>query len=107
MPEFFDYDPYTGLQKLFDYEDDTSKVRIHSRQDVQPLLDYATAARNERIFEGHREFQLACKIPPVVQIELRNKGIDIYSKDPTMIRRMFREIEANYPRLKTIDKKIG
>lgn len=102
MPDFFEYDPLTGVRKLWDYDEMTGNAHFLHEQDVEPLLDRNAEARNLRI-EG-KDLKFYCSIPPIVQIELRNKGIDIYSKDPAMIRRMFQEINANYPYLKTTDK---
>ena len=48
--------------------------------------------------------EAASSLTPIVQIELRKKGIDIYSKDPAMLRRMFAEINTNYPYCKVTDK---
>lgn len=106
MPEFFSYDPMTGVQKFFDYEEDTNLVRIHSQQDVEPLIRRTQGLANVGGTDHgiKQDFWLYAQLPPVVILELRKKGIDIYSKDPTMIRRMFDEINANYPKFKTTHK---
>lgn len=109
MPEFFDYKPETGVMDLWDYDEMTGMAFIHQKQDLELFFKRNSEARNtgacnKGIMDGGREFHFYCSIPPVVQIELRNKGIDIYSKDPTMIRRMFAEINQHYPYLKMTDK---
>jgi len=105
MPEFFDYDPLLGLRRTFDYDEGTGDFFVRTEQDVDPSLRYAAEARATRAFDGKgREMRMYATLPPVVQMELRQKGINIYSKDPAMIRRMFAEIDANYPRCKTTDK---
>lgn len=103
MPDFLSYEPTTGVKKLFDMAEET--IYIRSVQDVEPLLDRNREARNTRFYEGQREFTLYCSIPPIVQIELKQMGIDIYSKDPTMIKKMFQTINSKYPYLKVTDKK--
>lgn len=107
MPEFFDYDPLKGLTRFFDYEEDTGLVRIHTQQDVDPLLKVTTEVANTGAADSgiKKGFFKYASIPPVVQLELRKKGIDIYSKDPAMIRRMDQEIETTYSRFKTTHKK--
>lgn len=107
MPEFFSYDPLSGVTRYFDYEEDTHKVRIHSQQDVEPYLKrtefLARTGATDAAWKKH-DFTLYAELPPVVQLELKNKGIDIYSKDPTMIRRMMDEINTKYKRFKTTEK---
>lgn len=109
MPEFFDYRPHTGVMESWDYDIQTGKAYIRQEGDHEAFFRRNNEARATRtcdrgIMENGKEFHWYCSIPPVVQIELRNKGIDIYSKDPTMIRRMFDEINENYPQCKMTDK---
>jgi hypothetical protein len=110
MPEFFEYSPHNGVQELWDYDQQTGKAWIRHNGDHEAFFSRNAESRNTRacdkgIMENGKEFHWYCSIPPVVQIELRTKGIDIYSKDPVMIRRMFDEINQNYPLLKMTDKK--
>jgi hypothetical protein len=105
MPEFFSYDPLTGVRKYFDYDEATGNAHIRSEQDVSGLLGRNAELRNTRACDAG-EMQLWATIPPVVQLELRKKGIDIFSDDPSMLKRMRQEIEANYTYLKTTDKRL-
>lgn len=107
MPEFFSYDPLSGVTRFFDYEEDTGLVRIHSQQDVDSMLRVTTETANTGAADAgiKKGFFHYASLPPVVQLELRKKGIDIYSKDPSMIRRMDQEIETVYSRFKTTHKK--
>lgn len=105
MPEFFDYDPLTGVRKTFDYDEQTGTAFIHSEQNVSPVLDMALENRNVGKFDTPRkDFKLYASLPPVVQIALKNRGIDIYSKDPTMIRKMLQTINRDFPYLKSTYK---
>lgn len=104
MAEFFDYDPRTGVRKMWDYDEMTGTAHFRHEQDLEPFKKFTMAARNEKIYDGRQEMNHYAELPTVVQIELRNKGIDIYSKDPTMIRRMLQEIDANYRACKVTDK---
>lgn len=102
MPEFFDYDPLTGISYFTEQQgDDTLLIRT---QDVQPLLDRNKAMANEGVMDkGIKEnWWHYCDIPAVVELELRKKGIDIYNPDHG--KRMFQEINANYPYLKRTHK---
>lgn len=104
MPEFFDYDPVLGVRTTWDYDEATGDAHFRHEQDVQPLLGFSAEARNTRMYDGRQDYKFYCSIPPVVQIALRNKGIDIYSKDPSMIRLMLQTINKDYPYLKMTDK---
>lgn len=109
MPEFFDYRPETGIVETWDYDQQTGEAYVRHSGDHEAFFRRNNEARNTHacdrgVMENGKEFHWYCSIPPVVQIELRNKGINIYSKDPAMIRRMFDEINANYPMCKMTDK---
>jgi hypothetical protein len=95
--------------ETWDYDEMSGKAYVRHSGDHDALFARNLEARNTQacdkgIMENGKEFHWYCSIPPVVQIELRNKGIDIYSKDKAMIRRMFAEINAHYPYLKMTDK---
>lgn len=101
MSEFFEYVPETGITRYFDYDEESGNAIIHSVQDVQPLVDYCTAIRNEESISkrGIKEsWWLYAKIPPIVIMQLRKKGIDVFNKDHEP--RVFKEINENYPYLK-------
>ena len=107
MPDFLHYDPVTGTKKLFDYDEQTNTALITTVQDVDPLLTHNAELANTGAKDVgiKNDFWHYASIPPVVQLELRKKGIDIYSKDPAMIKRMFSEINANYQRCKVTHKR--
>jgi hypothetical protein len=104
MPEFFHHDPLTGATEYFDYEEDTGLAHIHTVQDVSPLIHRNQAMANQGLADkGIKEgWWHYCDIPAVVEMELRKKGINIY--DPNDGRKLFREINANYPYLKRTHK---
>ena len=90
---FFDYNQNTEVR--YDMQESDGKLTIHAQQDVEPLLDHLKDRR------GHKDkgnFRHYCSIPTFVEIELRNKGINIYNKAHTP--RVLREINENYPKLK-------
>ena len=102
--EFFDYNPDTGITYYTEHDTDPTNpdiVKIHAEQDVQPLLDYCGKLRNEEIYSPRDEYFHYAKIPAIVQLQLLKKGLNIYSKDDTEMKRVRQEIEANYPYLKT------
>lgn len=108
MAEFFSYDPTNGVRKMWDYDEMAGKAHFRHEQDVEPLLRYTNEMRNTGLRDrAFKELKHYAELPAVVQIELRNKGIDIFSKDPQMIKRMLREIDTNYPYLKVTEKRHG
>lgn len=104
MPEIFHHDPLTGATEYFDYEEDTGIAHIRTVQDVSPLIRRNQAMANQGLADnGIKEgWWHYADIPAVVELELRRKGIDIYNPDHG--RRMFQEINANYPYLKLTHK---
>lgn len=107
MPEFFDYDPVSGVRYDFDYDEEKGNAIIHASQDVQDLLDYNARLRNDSLTDkGIKEsWWLYAKIPPIVFIKMRNQGIK--AEDPREIKRVLEEINTNYPMLKVTQKNEG
>ena len=101
MPVLFDYDPITGVSQHFDYDPVSEQIHLTSSQDLTFFLERLKQKRNDHSFwkKGVKEeFAHYASIPPVVEMELRKKGIDIYN--PLQTKELLREINANYPFLK-------
>ncbi len=101
MSELLKYDPLTGVSTYFDFDDESGKTIITKHQDVRPVLDYAAEVRNagnwnRRLADDYGEHYAI--IPPIVEMELMQKGINIH--DPNCTKRLLEEINANYPYLK-------
>lgn len=106
MPILFDYDPETGVREWFDYDPIKDQMTITSEQDVTFFLDRMNAIRNNPDISAKgikEDWWYYCSIPPIVELELRNKGLHLENKDHT--KAIFKEINANYPYLKATTKK--
>lgn len=99
-----DYDPVTGLYE--DYSiDDNGIMKIHRWQDVEPYLDKAKELANAGYADAawnKNEFTVYATLPPIVLLQLLDKGIDFL--DPNAIGAVIREVNTNYPALKTTYK---
>lgn len=106
MAEFFDYDPYTGLTRYFDYNEMTGEATIHTREDVSSLLKLCAEERNTGITDKElKKDDYLCKyarLPMTVVMSLRSKGIDVFNPDHG--KAMMRELDANYSHFKTTYK---
>lgn len=104
MPEFFSYEPDTGLRYDYDYDDMSGNVSITTTQDVEAVLDYTKALARDGLTDGgiKKGWWLYAKVPAIVQLQMRAKGIKL--DDPTATQRIIAEINANYPHLKTTQK---
>lgn len=105
MPILFDHNPDTGVSEYFDYDPILDQVRITTSQDVSGFLDRMQAIRNDPGISARgikEDWWLYCSIPPVVEIELRNKGLDLNNKDH--FKAIMKEINTNYPYLKATNK---
>lgn len=102
MALFLDYNPSNGVEEWVDV-DDRDRLQIHYRQDVEPVLELAKIERNDGLADKNKqsELRLYARIPPVVVLALRNKGINIFDRND--LKRAFREINENYPYLKTTE----
>jgi hypothetical protein len=107
MPEFFEYDPISGVRTDFDYDEQTGNVILQRSQDVSALLDYNAALRNSGVTDkGIKEsWWLYAKIPPIFMLKMRAKGIKV--EDGRHMDRVLAEINTNYPHLKTTEKNEG
>lgn len=108
MPILFDKDPVTGVIQYYDYDASKDEHLITSVQDTTALIDQLKKIRNgeEAWQKGVKESWVHyASIPPVVEMELKKKGIDIYNKHQT--KELLKEINTNYPWLKTTNKKHG
>lgn len=98
-----EYDPYTGVTEINVAEEDGDEIRTHRVQDVAPLLDSLTEARNTKSAdEASKELHLYAKVPMVVAYEMLKKGINVFN--PDHMPRVLQEINQNYPKLKATEK---
>jgi len=108
MSILFDKDPVTGITQYFDYDPTKDEYQITSVQDPTSLLEKLKQVRNnpdiwqKSVKESWAHY---ASIPPVVEMQLKAKGIDIYNKDQT--KELMKEINTNYPWLKTTTKRHG
>lgn len=107
MSEFFEYDPLTGIRTDLSWSESENKMTLLRTSDVEPVLDYAATSRNEFGMDREgmkRGHWLYAKLPPIVILQMRAKGIDITNKDHQ--KRMLQEINLNYPHLKCTTGKM-
>ena len=104
MSTFLDFDPITGITHYFDHDETTNLSSITYVQDVEPLLEYTKAMANASATDGgiKKGWWLYAKIPPIVQVKMRAKGINL--NDPQATKRIIQEINEHYPALKVTQK---
>ena len=106
MPILFDYDSVTGVTQYFDYDPAKDMYHLTSTQDVSGMLDQIKQRRDnpdvwaKGVKESWAHF---ATIPPVVEMQLKQKGIDMYNPDHT--KALVKEINENYPYLKLTTKR--
>jgi hypothetical protein len=108
MSDFFEIDPVSGIRSDFKWNENDQEYTINRVQDVEPLLEATQFARNEGGMNSkdikRGWWHYAC-IPPIVEIQLRAKGIDIHNPDHA--KRLLEEINTNFPHLKMTTGKMG
>jgi transcriptional regulator of NAD metabolism len=91
---------YMGMDEL------TGTIQVTTEQDLSGFLERMKQKRqfaNETWTKGVKEEWLHyASIPTVVIMQLKQKGIDVFNPDDE--KRMLREINANYPMLKMVDR---
>lgn len=101
MSDFFELDPVTGIRSDFKWNENDQEYTIQRYADVEPVIDYSKemAADGDISKKGIKTgWWLYAKIPPIVMLQMRAKGIDIFNKNDE--KRMFAELNTNYPNLK-------
>lgn len=108
MPEFFDYNPETGVTYSTDFDEVSGTMYVHSSQDVSPLIErnklYKTHNANDQIM-GVDFFRYA-SIPPTVVVSLKRRGLNLFTKDQKELLRIRSILQTEYPDLVTTNKKI-
>lgn len=109
MSDFFEIDPTTGIKTDWKWNENDQQYTLLRTADVEPVLDFAKAVSNEVGLNREdikKGWWLYAKVPPIVIVQMRAKGINIF--DPNHQKRMFEELNANYPYLKcTTGKEFG
>lgn len=110
MAIIFNVNHTTGVIEYFDFDQITGEAYIRREQDVDRFLGSTAEARatksaDKYLFEKDKEFSCYASIPVTVELELLKKGINIHSTDKAMQKRMFEEIERNYPHCKVTEKR--
>ncbi len=108
MAEFFDYDELTGLRIDTDQQGDITVV--HRSQDVSGLIEKARLERDQGLTdEGIKKgFWKVASIPPVVELQLMQKGIPLNKLgDKGVFKRFMKELRENYPYLITTGKRVS
>lgn len=105
MSEFFDWNYDRGCWYEHDFDNQTGETIITTKQDVKPVVDKAAKLRNAgHIDEGIKQGMWHyATIPPVVELELRKKGISLTKQSDR--NRLLKEIDQNYPHLKLTRKR--
>lgn len=92
----------------FHYDPVNKRLAIQTKEDCTEWVERASILRNqgESLIQKRSAFRHFAFIPNGVQYELMQKGIDIMriKYDPAMRKRFLREIQYNYPHLKTTNK---
>ena len=94
---------YDNMKREYTFQDD-GKVIIKSSQDLEGHLKYCEEKRNNESKTGKsHDLKHYASIPVVIAEELIKKGIDIFDKN--CVGDLKREIDTNYPHLKTTNYK--
>ena len=105
MSDFFDWNPDRGTWYEHDFDNQTGETVIHTKQDVKPVVDHCQRLRDSGYIDNgiKKGMWHYATIPAHVELELRQKGIDLYKQSDT--NRLLKEIDQNYPHLKLTYKK--
>ena len=103
--DIVDRNPLTGETCVVSFSN--GKMHITNKQDVNPILDYATELRNNTGYSQRgikNDNWHYARIPNGVMLDMKAKyGVDMYSSKPDW-KAVFACINQHYPYLKTTEK---
>ena len=108
MSDFMEIDPVTGIKSRFTWNENDQEYLIHRVADVEPVLDFAKTVASEVGLNREdikKGWWLYAKIPPIVMLQMRAKGINLFDKNHE--KRVLEEINTHYPHLKCTTGKLG
>ncbi len=109
MSEFFEMDALTGIRTDLSWSESTQEMTLIRTADVEPVLDFTKACANEAGLNREdikKGWWCYAKLPPIVILQMRAKGINVFNQNDQ--KRMFQEINENYPHLKmTTGNELG
>lgn len=90
--------------QTYAYNPDTDTHAITTHEDVSVLLDALKEKRNQsmRSFGKVEEWSHYASVPPTVQVQLRNMGLDINNRDH--LKKICQVIDRDFPFLKATTK---
>jgi len=105
MSDFFDWNPDRGTWYEHDFDEQTGKTIITTKQDVQPVIDAAKRKRDSGYVDRgiKKGWWHYASIPAHVEIDLKKRGISIYDQNQT--NELLKIIDSEYPYLKNTYKK--
>ena len=96
---------YDNMQREYTFQDD-GMVITKATQDLEGHLKYTKEKRDsESATSKASEWHHTASIPMVIVEELMKKGYDFFGGDQDMMKSIQKEIDTNYPYLKTTNKK--
>lgn len=108
MKRVLDHDPVTGVTEWFEYDPVADNTTIWSEQpdrDIKVFLDQVKRQANDDDFTKSgikNDWWKYASLPPIVIMELKNKGIDVFNPDHT--KALLKEINSNYQYTKATAK---
>jgi hypothetical protein len=94
----------SGMTLEVDQNED-DEIRHHFAMDVEPVLNYTTALRNDNATDVgiKKDLWLYAVLPPVIILKLKYEyGIDVFKRDDQ--KKMMQVINRDFPHLKTTSK---
>jgi hypothetical protein len=88
-----------GIEEWFEYDPINDTMNIQTRTDVTPILEAMNEKRKQELWtkEVKGDWVHFAKIPPAIEIELKQRGLDIHDKNCT--KRLMQVIQSEYPYL--------
>jgi hypothetical protein len=107
MPEFLSYNPETGIKHSTDFDEASGTMFVHAEEDVTPLIERNKLYRTHGACDNTKnEFFRYASIPNSVVMQLRKRGLNLFTKDQSELLRIQSIIQSEYPDLLTTNKRI-
>lgn len=96
------FDAENGVKSSYEYDALEDRFTLKKTQDVEPILKFNKMLQGDKSLTRGKDLRRVAKIPMIVIEQWLKEGIDIFSQDPEMKRKVKARLnDPNYQFLRT------
>lgn len=76
------------IDTTYHYEAEGDKLTLIRTQDVEPILEFNKKLQNDTSLTRTKDLRRVAKIPMIIIEQWLKEGLDLFSNDPEMVRKI-------------------